>query len=74
MKAPAKGKFYSNYKAFDEDNFSKDLKLKSDSLEELDYSIFKNTFIDILNTHASVKTKTLRANRHQFMTKVFGNP
>ena len=71
LKAPAKRKFYRNYKNFDQDNFNKDLKLKLDSLEELDYLLFENTFIDVLNTHASIKTKTIRANSHQFMTKAF---
>ena len=69
LKAPTKHKFYRKYKKFDEDNFNKDLKLKLDSLEELDYSLFENTFIDVLNTHAPMKTKTLPANSHQFMTK-----
>ena len=53
LKAPAKRKFYRNYKNFDE-------KLKLDSLEELDYSLFENTFVDVLNAHAPIKTKTLR--------------
>ena len=48
LEPPAKRKFYRNYKNFDEDNFNKDLKLKLDSLEELDYLLFENTFIDIL--------------------------
>ena len=46
LKALAKRKFYRNCKNFDEDNFNKDLKLKLDSLKELDYSLFENTFID----------------------------
>ena len=58
MKAPAKPKFCWNYKNLDEDNFNKDLKLKLDSLEKLDYSLFKNTLIDVLNTHAPTKIKT----------------
>ena len=69
LKAPAKRKFYRNCKNFDEDNFNKDLQLKLDSLEELGYSLFESTFIDVLNTHAPMKTKTLRANSHQFMTE-----
>ena len=69
LKAPAKRKFYRNYKNFDGDNFNRHLKLKLDSLKELGYSLFKNTFIDVLNTHAPIRTKTLRANSHQFMTK-----
>ena len=68
-KAPPKHKFYRNYDNFQEDNLNKDLKLKLDSLEELDYYLFENTFVDILNTNAAVKTKTLRANSYQFMIR-----
>ena len=64
LKASAKRKFYRNHKNFDEDNFNKDLKLKFDSLEELDYCLFENTFIDVLNTHVPIKNRTLRANSH----------
>ena len=59
LKALAKCNFYRNYKNFDEDNFNKDLKLKLDSLEKVDYYLFENAFIDALNTHAPIKTKTL---------------
>ena len=69
LKASAKRKFYRNYKNSDEENFNKDLKLKLDYLKELDYSLFENTFIDVLNTQAPIRIKTLRANSHQFMTK-----
>ena len=69
LKAPAMLKFYRNYKNFDENYSNEDFKLKLDSLEELDYSLFDNTFIDVLNTHVPIKTKTLPANSHQFMTK-----
>ena len=69
LEAPAKCKFYRDYKNFDKDNCNKDLKLKLDSLEELDYSLFGNTFMDVLNTHAPTKTKTLRPNSPEFMTK-----
>ena len=69
LKVSPKHKFQRNYKNFDEDNFNKDLKLKLDSLEESDYFLFENIFIDVLNTHAPIETKTLPANSHQFMTK-----
>ena len=69
FKVPAKHQFYRNYKKIVEDNFNKDLKLNLNSLEELDYSLFENTFIDVLNNHAPVKTEILRANNHQFMAK-----
>ena len=42
--------------------------MKLDSLEETDKSLIKNTFIDVLNTHAPIKTKTLQAISHHFMT------
>ena len=58
LKASAKRKFYRNH------NFNNDLKLKFDSLEELDYCLFENTFIDVLNTHVPIKNRTLRANSH----------
>ena len=58
LKASAKRKFYRNH------NFNNDLKLKFDSLEELDYCLFENTFIDVLNPHVPIKNWTLRANSH----------
>ena len=61
LKAPAKRKFYRNYKNFDEDNFNKELKLKLDSLEELDCSLFENMLIDVLNIYAPIKTEIFYA-------------
>ena len=40
-----------------------------DSLEELDYYLFDNSFINVLNTHAPMKTKSLEANSHKSLTK-----
>ena len=40
MKVLTKHKFYRNYKNFDKDGFNKVLKLKLDSLEELNYYLF----------------------------------
>ena len=40
-----------------------------DSIKKLDYPLFESIFIDVFNTHAPVKTKTMRANNHQFTTK-----
>ena len=65
MKALTKHKFYRNYKNFDKDDFNKVLKLKLDSLEELNYFLFENVFMDPSNTHVPIKTKILRANSHQ---------
>ena len=40
-----------------------------DSLEELDYYLFDNSFINVLNTHAPMKTKSLEGNSHKSLTK-----
>ena len=69
LKAPPKIKTYRNYKIFDANRFAEDLKSKLDSIEKLDYPLFESIFMDVLNTHASVATKKVRANNHQFMTK-----
>ena len=69
LKATPKIKTYRNYKTFDENRFNEDLKSKLDSIEKLDYPLFESIFIDVLNTHAPVTTKKVRANNHQFMTK-----
>ena len=74
LKAPPKRKLYRNYKAFDENSFNNDLKTKLDSVTILDYSSFEDVFINVLNTHAPVKTKIIRFALirfalHEFMTK-----
>ena len=67
LKAPPKIKTYRNYKTFDENRFSEDLKSKLDSVEKLDYPLFETIFINVLNAHAPVTTKIVRANNHQFI-------
>ena len=54
---------------FNENSFNNDLKAKLDSIKILDYSSFEDIFINVLNTHARVKTKIVRAKNHEFMTK-----
>ena len=54
---------------FNENSFNNDLKTKLNSIKILDYSSFEDILINVLNTHAPVKTKTIRANNHKFMTK-----
>ena len=60
---------FIHYKIFDENKFNEDLKIKLESIENLDYSLFESIFIDVLNAHAPVTTKTVRGNNHHFMTK-----
>ena len=38
-------------------------------MKNLDYSFFDDNSINVLNTHASVKFKTIGDNNHEFMTK-----
>ena len=45
------------------------IQTKLDSIKILDYSSFEDIFINALNTHAPVKTKIIRANNREFMTK-----
>ena len=54
---------------FDKNRHNEDLKSKLDSIEKLDYPLFESIFIDVLNKHAPVATKRVRANNQQFMTK-----
>ena len=49
---------------FDENNFNNDLKTKLDSIKILDYFSLEDIFMKVLNTHAPVKTKIIRANNH----------
>ena len=69
IKAPPKWKLYRYYKSFDENNFNYDLKSKLNSIEYLDSFCFEDIFINVLNTHAPIKTKIPRANNLEFMTK-----
>ena len=42
---------------------------RMDSMKILDYSSFEDIFMKILNIHAPVKTKIIRANNHKLMAK-----
>ena len=46
-----------------------ELKEKLRSEEEIDYSNFERIFLEVLNKHAPIKKKTVRANDKPFMTK-----
>ena len=69
LTAPPKRKLYNDFKAFDENSFDNDLQSKLDLIKNLDSSSFEAIFTNVLNTHASIKTKIIRANNHEFMTK-----
>ena len=68
-KAPPKIIEYRNYKQFIQADFQYELKEKLMSEEEIDYSNFERIFLEVLNKHAPIKKKTVRANDKPFMTK-----
>ena len=62
---------YRDYRNFRNDEFRAELDneiLKHD-INNIEYQHFLNIFIEILNKHAHMKIKYLRANQEKFMTK-----
>ena len=62
---------YWNYKNYNKELFEKDIQIKLSEfdIENIPYETFTNIFIDILNLHAPLKTKCLRANHSKFISK-----
>ena len=62
---------YRDYKHYDSLNFPTELsnRLHEFSPEYICYDTFQNIFMDILNKHAKVKMKYIRANNAPFMTR-----
>ena len=60
---------YRDYKKFDKNKFNHELKEHLSTLKVDEYSEFENTFLTILNKHAPIKKKALRANHVPYMTK-----
>ena len=61
--------YYRDYKNFDEDLFKNKLKLKLNSLVEINYPNFQKCFLELLNSQAPIKTKYIRGNNQPYMTK-----
>ena len=68
-KSKSKQILYRDYKTFDKKNFNHELKEHLSTLKVDDYSKFENTFLTILNKHAPIKKKALRANHVPYITK-----
>ena len=68
-KAKAKEISYRNFRGFKENNFNRDLqnRLSAQSVEE--YAPFEKVFLDVLNKHAPLKKKVVRANHAPYITK-----
>ena len=65
--------FYRNYKKFDNLKFKEALnrELMKHDLNNIDYEIFHDIVLSILNAHAPLKKKHLRATHATFVTKEF---
>ena len=63
--------FYRNCKKFDNVKFKEALnrELIKHNLNNIDYENFHEIVLSILNAHAPLKKKHLRANRASFLTK-----
>ena len=60
---------YRDYKNFDQDIFSQELCTSLSSETVLDYTSFEENFLGVLNKHAPLKKKVLRANHAPYVTK-----
>ena len=62
---------YRNYKKYNENVFKSDLREELQRIEPLDlnYSSFETAFDRVLDKHAPIKTKYVRANDKPFMTR-----
>ena len=63
---------YRDYKSFNKNNFQSELmnKLNEGHTYDTNYEIFETIFMDLLNKHAPMKVKYVRANNAPFMNKV----
>ena len=62
---------YRDYKSFDKPTFQTELndKLNGFDKNDINYNIFESIFTKLLNKHAPIKEKYVRANNAPFMTK-----
>ena len=64
-------RYYREYKYFDRTKF----KIKEKLSEGIsDYESFETTFIEVLNKHAGLRNKFLRANHAPYITKTLTKP
>ena len=64
-----KTKFYWDYKSFTFESFTNELNELLKSGKEINYSLFENIFLQVLNAHAPMKKKIQRFNNNSFMAK-----
>ena len=68
-KNPPKKTYYRNYKNFNSVLFREELRSALSHISVDSYKIFEDIFLEILNRHAPIKSKILRANQAPYMTK-----
>ena len=63
--------YYRNYKGFDNLIFKDELirELSKHDINNIQFDVFESTMLNILNKHAPLKQKHLRANNGKFVTK-----
>ena len=64
----AKEVIYRDYKNYNPDNFKRDL-ISAFANGCDDYDTFERLFLDVLEAHAPLKKKFIRANHAPYMTK-----
>ena len=64
---------YRDYKKFNENDFSNQLKFSLENKSSSFYHEFEKRFLTVFNNHVPIKKKTLRANYISFITKKVSN-
>ena len=62
-------KFYRDYKSYNFESFNNELNELLKSENDINYSLFENIFLQVVNADAPVKKKIQRFNSNPFMTK-----
>ena len=66
---PPKKIFYRDYKKFDSVLFKEELESNLNANRVYEYNIFETIFLSLLNKHAPMKQKLVRANQSPYLTK-----
>ena len=69
VKAPPREVTYRNYKHFEKAKFNEDLHQKISNSQINNYNEFESAYLEVLNWHAPLKTKVLRANHSSYVTE-----
>ena len=60
---------YRNFRDYNDDNFNRDLQNRPSAESVEEYAPFEKNFLDVLNKHAPLKKKVVRANHALYITK-----